>query len=278
MYCYNCGAPLPEDAESCPNCGQDFLTPEGYKRDNIRYDEVDETEPPKRHPYRAPALIMAGLFLVGLVCFLLFPFGNPQPDADDNPSVQNPGTHETRPSPEAPTRPDIQSAGGTLRSSDFVPAKDNCFEMNDGAIRFLPENYNGGKVLVIPNEIGGVKVTAIEAYGFSDCDSFTTLILPDSLEKIGEHAFDHCENLRGVYFPDTVTSIGEHAFDHCLSLEAVSIPSGTSSIGQGAFQSCASLRFIFYEGSHAAWKELYDEYITPFTWACCSDGEYLHGT
>lgn len=277
MYCFHCGAPMPEGAEACPNCGQAFLTPEGYKRDDILYDEVDEMEPPKRHPYRVPVLIMAGLFLAGLICFRLFPFAAPLPDSNDIPSAQKPGTSETQPNPEAPTQPNIQSAGASLRSEDFVPAKENCFEIHDGAIRFLSENYDGGNVLVIPNEIGGVKVTAIEAYGFSACDSFTTLILPDSLEEIGECAFSGCESLRGVYIPDTVSAIGSHAFDHCLCLEAVAIPSGTKSIGESAFQGCAGLNFIFYGGSHQAWKELYDEYITPFTWVCCLDGDYLHG-
>ena len=91
------------------------------------------------------------------------------------------------------------------------------------------------------------------------CSSSTSVVIPDSVTSIGDHAFDGCSSLTSVYItdleawcnikfssnflanplcyannlylngslvkdlviPDSVTSIGDHAFDGCSSLTSV---------------------------------------------------------
>ena len=108
-------------------------------------------------------------------------------------------------------------------------------------------------------------------------EDITTVILPDGLEAIGAYAFAGCGDLRGVYIPSGVNSIGANAFEWCVSLESISISTGVKSIGTDAFDGCASLMYIFYSGAFEDWVALYNEYITPFTYVICMDGDYYHG-
>ena len=48
-----------------------------------------------------------------------------------------------------------------------------------------------------------------------------TVVIPNSVTSIGEHAFYDCRNLMSITIPDSVTSIGREAFDGCSSLKKV---------------------------------------------------------
>lgn len=237
-----------------------------------------EEEPPKparpaassgRRSVTLPIVIMTVLMLIGLLCFWAIPYHTDEVPSDAG--VQEPEK------PPLPNDKQDQDKPSGSRSDDFVPTDDRCFVLEDGEIRFLPEKYDGGAVLVIPNEIDGEPVTAIADNGFAELEGITTVILPDGLEIIGEHAFADCAELRGVYFPESVRTIGGSAFRDCIELESVWISETMQHIGEDAFVGCASLMYIFYGGTYEAWVELYNEYVTPFTTAICSDGDYYHG-
>ncbi len=61
---------------------------------------------------------------------------------------------------------------------------------------------------VIPASIDGCPVTEIESYAFQECTRLTSLILPDTIQKIGDFAFLNCKRLENLYIPDTVEDIG----------------------------------------------------------------------
>ena len=71
-----------------------------------------------------------------------------------------------------------------------------------------------------------------------------SIIIPDSITSIGDHAFDECSDLTSITIPDGVTSIGASAFSHCSALTSVMIPNGVTSIGDGAFHKCKGLTSI----------------------------------
>ena len=96
---------------------------------------------------------------------------------------------------------------GTLRISGTG-------KINDNFIEGLSSIKDSISSVVIDNGI-----TDIGSYAFSrigndeDGDTrFTTLVIPDSVTKIGKGAFAYCYGLRDVYIPDSVTEIGEDAF------------------------------------------------------------------
>ncbi len=83
--------------------------------------------------------------------------------------------------------------------------------------------------IVIPNSIQNIPIIEIQQLSFHDCSSLTSIIIPNSVTSIGQHAFSGCSNLTSIIIPDSVTSIGQHAFSDCNNLtiycEAKSHPS-----------------------------------------------------
>jgi hypothetical protein len=76
------------------------------------------------------------------------------------------------------------------------------------------------------------------------CSSVTSIILPESLIKIGSYAFYNCSSLTNIDIPEGVTSIGYYAFYNCSSLISINIPEGVISIASGVFDACKSLTII----------------------------------
>ena len=93
-------------------------------------------------------------------------------------------------------------------------------------------------------------VTTIGNYAFRECNSLTSVTIPDSVTTIGYGVFYSCSSLTSVTIPDGVTSIGGYAFSRCRSLTSVTIPDSVTTIGEGAFSMCSSLKE--FKGKFAA--------------------------
>ena len=85
----------------------------------------------------------------------------------------------------------------------------------------------------------GTKIIAASA--FSDCESLTSITIPDSVTSIGYYAFGNCTSLESVTIGSGVTSIRNDAFADCTSLTSIIIPDSVTSIGNSAFSGCRSL-------------------------------------
>ena len=72
----------------------------------------------------------------------------------------------------------------------------------------------------------------------------TSVIIPDTVIRIGNNAFSNCNVLVSIIIPSTVTYIGESAFSRCSSLEQVNIPYGVTEIRTLTFEGCTSLTEI----------------------------------
>ncbi len=126
-------------------------------------------------------------------------------------------------------------------------------------------------------------VTSIGDYAFYDCNSLTSITIPDSITSIGDGAFEGCNNLANITVPfvgaslsgtdnkhfgyifgasssfyndDDVpislktvvvtggSSIGDSAFYGCSRLTAITIPDSVTSIGSYAFSGCSNITSI----------------------------------
>jgi hypothetical protein len=79
---------------------------------------------------------------------------------------------------------------------------------------------------------------------FRDCESLTSITIPEGVTSIGGKAFYGCKSLTSITIPEGVTSIGDYAFWGCKSLTSITIPGGVTSIGERAFSFCKSLTSI----------------------------------
>lgn len=120
-------------------------------------------------------------------------------------------------------------------------------------------NCTGLKKFELPST-----VTEIGFLAFSNCDNLTEAIcnstifarLPQSAstyeimegtKSIASGACRQCTNLTSIVLPNSITKIGESAFADCSSLTSITIPNNTESIGEYAFYNCTKLSTIYIE-------------------------------
>lgn len=103
--------------------------------------------------------------------------------------------------------------------------------------------------LKIDGIVQGVPVTAIAENAFRNT-KITSVIIPETIEKIGIRAFANCTELNSVSVGDIeaektqdVLLIQSYAFSHCVNLSAFNAWSYSVHIQNYAFCNCRSLRF-----------------------------------
>ena len=102
--------------------------------------------------------------------------------------------------------------------------------------------------LVIPKEVNGAIVTAIDASAFENDLNLMSVELPDTIKEIGAMAFYYCENLDEIILPDGLETIGFMAFTGCDSLKEVNLGSSLKEIGYEAFANCGLTNIVLPEG------------------------------
>lgn len=152
-------------------------------------------------------------------------------------------------------------------AENIQPASNEMYEcgdyiyilMEDGTAAII--NYIGAaSELEVPGEIEGHPVAYIADGAFYQCDSLTSVTLPDSVTTIGDFAFSSCDSLTGITLPDGVTSIGNSAFRSCFSLTDITLPDSVTSIGNFAFDSCGSLTSaVIPDGVTSIGKDAFDD-------------------
>ncbi|MFW6030196.1 MAG: leucine-rich repeat domain-containing protein [Halanaerobiales bacterium] len=127
-----------------------------------------------------------------------------------------------------------QTGDLVLWSDIFTQQEVSAFEFDDSTGTITGYYVDiGGKDVIIPSKINGVKVTSIGKWAFND-NELTSVVIPDSVTSIGYQAFFR-NNLTLVEIGNSVTSIGTSAF-HNNNLTSVVIPDSVASIGSFAFQ------------------------------------------
>ena len=138
-------------------------------------------------------------------------------------------------------------------------------------------NENSPEKLVIPAEIGGLKVTEIADYAFSsvtqlaqECEALREIVIPDTVEVIHSYAFEAAfryripgtdltgrrkgakinipENVKIIYrraFADLVDAIGEEYTGEENAKRVITLPESLEYVQTDAFQSGNSYRYIF---------------------------------
>lgn len=115
--------------------------------------------------------------------------------------------------------------------------------------------------LVIPqwSELG--EISEIGSELFENSIDLFGVVLPPSLEVIGENAFCNCSNLESVSILGC-TYISKGAFGYCCRLNDLHIANDVTIIGASAFEGCSSLKTLIIPKSV--------ERIGPYAFSDCS--------
>ncbi len=70
--------------------------------------------------------------------------------------------------------------------------------------------------------------------------TYTSVIMPDSVEYIGKYAFEGCTYIENLTMSERLISIDDYAFTNCYSLETPNIPDSVIHVGKHAFECCAN--------------------------------------
>lgn len=93
------------------------------------------------------------------------------------------------------------------------------YEADDNLEHFYVSGHGGiNGNATVPEKYSGRNVVGILPDAFLGNDSLTSLLLPDSITYIGEHAFKSCTNLQKINIPEGVKSLEFDAFGGCESL------------------------------------------------------------
>ena len=107
------------------------------------------------------------------------------------------------------------------------------FEIIKEPFACILKKYNGtDKIVKIPSDIDGTKITTIGSYSFMG------------------------SSMEGVIIPKGVTSINIHAFGVCINLKTVVMPDTIKYIERTAFYRCESLNKIIFKGTPEQWKKI----------------------
>lgn len=107
-------------------------------------------------------------------------------------------------------------------------------------------NFAGGNVVI--GVYNNLSVTEVDFVG---CDSLTSIVIGDCVERIG--SFEACFNLISVTIGDRIREIPEYAFLDCSKLSTITFGDGVEKIGENAFSNCSRLYYAYISGSHDWW-------------------------
>ena len=93
--------------------------------------------------------------------------------------------------------------------------------------------------IVFPNTLEEISISA-----FQGCKALTSVTLPPSLLILRHHSFSGCSELQTVNFNDKLTTIANKAFYNCKKLNNVVLPPNITSLETSTFENCISLTSI----------------------------------
>ncbi|MCI7606931.1 MAG: leucine-rich repeat domain-containing protein [Spirochaetales bacterium] len=119
-------------------------------------------------------------------------------------------------------------------------------------------------------------IRAIPARCFSFCEELKEMIIPSTVNSLGEDCFYGCSSLKRVEINGEVREIPSRCFMLCGELREIILPASLEKIEEFAFELCTNLTDIYYKGTMEQWREVQYTSIgfqVPATVVHCKDGD-----
>lgn len=138
----------------------------------------------------------------------------------------------------------------------FVANADSEFEF-DAETGTIKRYIGASETVVIPSQINGVDVREIGFNAFSNLTVFSVLegtqdnislrhvVIPETVQVIGDSTFLSCKSLERVDCYGSIHSLGVRAFEECSALTEVNFYNNLYEMGGYTFHLCESLNSVY---------------------------------
>ncbi len=123
-------------------------------------------------------------------------------------------------------------------NSNFAVENNALYSADKTTLIYRPALSGGDQFIVNDN------VIELSPFAFSNNTKLKSIVLPQSLKKIGEYCFDYCTALEEIDIPDKTQALGKYAFNYCSSLKRLTLGNSIEKIPEGAFSSCKNLNHV----------------------------------
>lgn len=176
---------------------------------------------------------------------------------------------------------------GKITAKDFETLRDDMPKLRALNLKEVEIKKGDGG-----NDYGSCEDYEIPSRAMFQRENLISLVLPDKLKKIADHAFYGCSNISGsLIIPEGVEELGSLAFRSCTSLTGLSLPSTLKKIGDnisggaaGVFRECLGLTCelkipegvtVIGSGAFYGCRNLYGELHLPHNLEYLGDGAFF---
>ena len=122
---------------------------------------------------------------------------------------------------------------GEIPSDTKLEVREGTKAISDRAFYYCPASS-----IILPESIISMGEGA-----FMGCN-FTAFSVTSNVRYIPSLAFDSCKKLESIVLPESLDSIGDRAFERCQKLQSVTLPSSISKMGFSCFGGCKELTSV----------------------------------
>ena len=218
-----------DNYEEQPDQGYDSDSDDDYEEnlnDDYDYDEEDDSygnddydnddyEPanPKTNRILVVIIITVIALIAAMIVMIVLLFSSGKKSNKQIPyTVDKIQDTDTKKETQKETQKETETEVVEIKDNKVTSGR-NVYELSNDELKLVEYN-DQGQVVRIPAEIGGYPVTSIGSHAFKNNTSVQYLKLPEGMKELDDSALSDIELLKEVVVPESVEKIGNLAFSN----------------------------------------------------------------